>query len=365
MFPGFLTILEPNLPTLSRNEPAKYSNHTQMKTPNLYLILIFTAVLTSNVLAQTAKFDIVTYAGPAGWAVEKDANSLRFSKESGSNYCVISLTKSVDGLGDSAQNFEVLWRGMASEGLNAAAPQRGKTGDKNGWQAEAGIAAFEKDGLKGAAFLTTFTGNGKVVAVLAITNSDEYQPEIEKFVDSVKLPPIVGLSATNPPTNKNLDQSKIPAGLLEYEWTSSQNRTHSATGDNAGYAKKVYRFAGNGTYTFYAESFQYHTPKYYIEKESGTYWTEGNRIIIKPSRSVATQHQLKKEDPPLKTEVLKLERVEYVFDLTDVNNSPSLVLAPGTRAATRRDGIFNYWINGELTTSYLYGARLNGNVVYR
>ena len=332
-----------------------------MKKPNITLALIFSILLVSSVLAQTAKFDIVTYTAPAGWAVEKDADSLRFTKESGANYCVLSLTRAVDGIGESAKNFELLWKAMATDGLNAtAAPQRGKPGVKDGWDAEVGVAPFEKDGLKGAALLTTFTGNGKVVAVLAITNSDTFQPDIEKFVDSVRLPPIAASLAPKSPTASN---GSVPAELLQYEWTSSQNRKHSATGDNAGYAKRVYRFTANGTYTFYAESFQYYTPKYYVEKESGTYRIEGSRIMIKPSKSVATQHQLKKEDPPIKTEALKLEPAEYAFELTTVNNSPSLVLAPG--AATRRDGLFNYWVNGEQTTSYIYGARLNGNVVYR
>ena len=322
--------------------------------------LLLCTAFAAAAYSQPAKFDIVTYTAPAGWAAEKDANSLRFTKESGDNFCVISLTKSVESSGDSAKNFELLWQGMATEGLNAGTPQRGKAGDKNGWQAELGIAAFEKDGLKGAAFLTTFTGNGKVVAILAITNSEAYQTDIETFVDNVKLPSIGDSpAAKSPPVSKG----SVPAGLLEYEWSSTQNRKHPVTGDNAGYSKRVYRFAANGTYTFYAEAFQYYAPKYYVENENGTYRVEGNRILIRPSKAVATQHRLKKEDAPIKTEVLKLEPAEYSFELTDVNNSPSLVLAPG--AATRRDGDFNYWVNGQQTTSYLYGARLNGNVVYR
>jgi hypothetical protein len=333
-----------------------------MKNPNLNLILIFTILLASNALAQTAKFDIVTYTAPAGWTVEKDANSIRFSKESGSTYCVISLSRSADSIGDSAKNFEVLWKAMATDGLNATAPQRGTSGEKDGWQAEVAVAPFEKDGLKGAALLTTYSGNGKVIAILAVTNSADFNTDTETFINNVKLPAIGASPGPKSPTGSN---GSVPAGLLEYEWTASQNRKHPVTGDNAGYAKRVYRFTANGTYTFYAESFQYYAPKYYVEKESGTYRVDGSRIIIRPSKAVATQHRLKKEDPPIKTEALKLEPAEYAFEITDVNNSPSLVLAPGTRAATRRDGIFNYWVNGEQTTSYLYGARLNGNVVYR
>lgn len=153
----------------------------------LSISIAFCFVLTAY--SQTAKFDVMTYTAPVGWSVEKDADSIRFTKESGGNYCVISLTKAVESIGDSGKNFELLWQGMAKEGLNAmAAPQRGKTGDKDGWQAEVGVGSFEKNGLKGAVLLTTFTGGDRVVAILAITNSDAFEKDIAAFVDNAKLP---------------------------------------------------------------------------------------------------------------------------------------------------------------------------------
>ena len=155
----------------------------------LFLLCVYGFALVSDSEAQT-KFDIVTYTAPAGWAVEKSADSITFTTGSNGNYCAITLTRSTESIGDSGKNFDVLWKAMATDELNAGEITRGKGGDKDGWQAELGIAPFEKGDIKGAAFLTTFTGNGKVIAILALTNGEQFQKDIETFVNNVKLPPI-------------------------------------------------------------------------------------------------------------------------------------------------------------------------------
>ena len=156
-------------------------------------------VFVAAAYSQSAKFDIVAYTAPAGWVVEKKPTSIRFSKDSGESFCVISLARSADSMGDSAKDFMLIWKAMAIDVLNVKAePQMGKPGKKDGWDAEVGLAPFEKEGLKGAALLTTFTGNGKVVAVLAITNSDAFEKDIETFVDNVKLPAITVRTTPTP-----------------------------------------------------------------------------------------------------------------------------------------------------------------------
>ena len=83
------------------------------RSTSLISFAIFHLTLVSGLQAQE-RFDVATYTVPAGYSVEKDADSLRFTKESGGNYCVISLTRSVDGVGDSTKNFDLLWKGMAT-----------------------------------------------------------------------------------------------------------------------------------------------------------------------------------------------------------------------------------------------------------
>lgn len=335
-------------------------------------LILSLSFLVSNALTQTAKFDIVTYAAPTGYSVDKDADSLRFTKESGSNYCVISLTRSVDAVGDSVKNFELLWKGMATEGLNAGTPQRGKGGDKNGWEAEVGVAAFEKDGLKGAALLTTFTGNGKVVAILAITNSDEYEPDIEKFVNNVNLPQIAAqktspAAATAAPTG---EASKL-IGRWQRSSSSQPAYGNSASWGTAGYTRSRYEFNADGTYTYTERTFRMTHPVIFIVKENGRYTASGNTLTITPARSTITAYNKASGSDALgtvaSTQNRKLEATSYRFTFHYFSGIQEWNLVLQADAPTQRDGQFSgnttfnnaWYFDQKYTDTDLTAVRVN------
>ncbi|MFI5128508.1 MAG: hypothetical protein ACHQFX_00895 [Chitinophagales bacterium] len=148
---------------------------------------------------------------------------------------------------------------------------------------------------------------------------------------------------------------KTAGSLSNYVWESHQNRK-DALGNNAGYSTNSYQFYSNGTYNFSNTTFQYYTPKYYMVNEDGTYQINGNKIILKPVKSKFDVRQQQKTDPVLKTGNLGLDVVEYSFEYTTINDRLRLVLVPGNEKETKRDGVFNYYLNGEKTKSYLYDA---------
>lgn len=343
-----------------------------MKMPKLALILMLNLLFALSTLAQTAKFDIVSYTAPTGYSIDKDADSLRFTKESNSNYCVISLTRSVDGVGDSVKNFELLWKGMATDGLNASEPQRGSGGDRNGWQAEVGIAPFEKDGLKGAALLTTFTGNGKVVAILAITNSDAFQPDIEKFVDSVKLPTIAVQKA---PAVAPVAAPSGEAAKLIGRWQRSSSSQpvygNSASWGTAGYTRSRYEFDANGTYTYTERTFRMTHPVIFIVRESGRYATSGNTLTITPAKSTITAYNKAGGSDALgsvaSTQNRKLEAISYRFTFHYFSGIQEWNLVLQADAPTQRDGQFSgnttfnnaWYFDQKLTNTDLTAIRVN------
>ena len=335
-----------------------------MKKPNLALILLSTVLLVSNSLAQSAKFDIVTYTPPAGWSVEKDANSIRFSKESGSSFCVISVTRSVESIGDSAKNFELLWKGTATEGLNAGEPQRGKGGDKNGWQAEVGVAMFEKDGLKGAALLTTFTGNDKVVAILAITNSDEFQPAIEAFVDNVKLPPIAAQKA---PAAVSVGAPSGDAAKLIGKWNRSGSVSpvyaDPVSWGTAGYTKSRYEFKADGTYVYTERSFRMMHQNIIIVKENGRYDASGNTLTITPLKSVIASYAKAGGVDALgalvKSQARPLETVNYRFTFHYFSGIQEWNLVLQADKVTQRDGQFSN--NTTFPNAWYFDQRFTNN----
>lgn len=315
-----------------------------MKKLNPLFCLTLTVIVASTVLAQTSKFDIVTYSAPAGFAMEKDAGSIRFSREAGGDFCVISLTRSVESLGDSGQNFTVLWKAMATDGLNATMPQRGTTGLKDGWQAEAGLGTFEKDGIKGAAFLTTFTGNEKVVAIFVITGSDTCTAAIEKFIDGVKLPPIA--ARPGPPTTpaNTGDASKL-VGRWQRSGSGSPSYADPASWGTAGYTTSRYEFKPDGTYIYTERSFRYTYQNIIVVRESGRYAVSGNTLTVTPAKSTITAYKkaggVDALGAVVSTQNRKLETIAYRFTFHYFSGIQEWNLVLQADAPTQRDGPFS------------------------
>lgn len=165
----------------------------QLMLKQLLVVIICCLLLTSGVTAQKAEtFDIINYTAPAGWQKQSNANAVIFATEDKTKniFCAITLFKAVPAGNDAKRNFETVWETFVKQSLNvAAAPemQAART-DENGWTAQSGFAPYESDGAKGLAMLITLTGNGKVVPVLILTNSELYQEQASRFLASLVLP---------------------------------------------------------------------------------------------------------------------------------------------------------------------------------
>ena len=171
--------------------------------------------------------------------------------------------------------------------------------------------------------------------------------------EEIKKEP-VQQTATLQQNNKETN-TQTAGSLTNYVWKSHQNRK-DAMGNNAGYSTNSYQFYSNGTYKFSNTTFQYYTPKYYMVNEEGTYQINGNKITLKPVKSKFDVRQREKTDPVTKSGNLSLDVAEYSFEFTTVYDRLRLVLVPGNGKETKRDGVFNYYVNGEKTKSYLYDA---------
>ncbi len=107
--------------------------------------------LTVAAFAQGEKFDIVTYTSPAGWAVQKGADAVQFSREdkAAGTFCLVTLYKSVDAGADPRANFDDAWTALAASSLKTdAKPQLGAPTTKNGWAIEIGLAPVNTPDLK-------------------------------------------------------------------------------------------------------------------------------------------------------------------------------------------------------------------------
>lgn len=113
------------------------------------------------------------------------------------------------------------------------------------------------------------------------------------------------------------------------------------------YNKQQYTFNADGTYNFNAKNYSEQYSETLLIKESGTYVTNGDNLIITPKNSVIEAWSKKNGSDNwnqlVTTQNRKLENASYQFSI--VNNNLQLQIA----IPTERDGSFN---NG---TIYSYG----------
>jgi len=153
------------------------------------LLLVFCFLtIAVNAFPQAAEtFDIASFQPPKGWNKQAGQNSVQFSTsdEAKGAYCLITLFRSVPGIGNSKENFSAAWQTIVKEAVNVTtSPQMFPSDNKEDWKVEGGFAPFEKDGEKGVTVLVTLSGYGKMVNVLVLTNTKDYEPTITSFLES-------------------------------------------------------------------------------------------------------------------------------------------------------------------------------------
>ncbi|MEZ5344418.1 MAG: hypothetical protein R2681_02585 [Pyrinomonadaceae bacterium] len=318
-----------------------------------FLIVLFVLFQTAHVLyaRQSDKFDIVQFDTPKGWQKETGTNTVQFGSENADGSCIITIFKSINGTDSPTENFHYAWTSIVRDLIDVSLmPQMLPGISEKGWASESGFAAYESDGKKGVVLLVSITGGGKLVNILVLTDTNSFQPEIDAFLESVKLPEVNLSSAAAE------NRTSGPTPLSNRVWKSFQNRKDSS-GNYAGYSTNTYEFFPNGRYKFTNVVFQLFEPKYSIAEEEGTYAVSGNSISINPEKSSFRVHQKEKTDPAVRSGELKPELTRYGLQFLTIYDRQRMILSPDGGRETKRDGTFNYYSDGRLTSSYLYDAQ--------
>ncbi len=163
-----------------------------------------------NSFGQTTEtFDIATFQAPKGWNKQAGQDSIQFSTADNSNFCLVTLFKSIPGLGSPKENFDAAWATIVKDAVTvSASPQMFPADTKGEWLLAGGFAPFEKDGVKGVAVLYTASGYGKMVNALVLTNTQAYEPTITAFLNSVNFKKPAG--ASQPPIGAAQTGQSIP-----------------------------------------------------------------------------------------------------------------------------------------------------------
>jgi hypothetical protein len=308
------------------------------------LLLLFVCILSFSIgsIGQTSEsFDITTFQSPKGWNKQSTQNSIQFSTEDKSSFCLITLFKSIPGLGGPKENFDAAWSTIVKEAVTvSAAPQMFPADTKGEWLLAGGFAPFEKDGVKGVAVLYTASGYGKMVNALVITNTQAYEAAATAFLNSISFKKPEVVVATPEAAAEN---------CILGTWGQNLG-AHMTYGDPvaagmAGYSKDQYTFKPDGTYTFVSKTFRMAYDKIILVRENGTYQISGDTLAIKPQKSVIQAwSKLNGGDGwgrLLTTQPRKLEPVTYKFTKHYFSGINEWNLVLQADQPTERDGPFS------------------------
>lgn len=153
------------------------------------LLLSAWVLCSSAAFAQTENFDIATFIPPAGWqreSVDFAASYVTTNTKTG-GWCRISVYKSIESSGDPIADFNSEWTALAEKDRAGMVKPNPESSTEEGWTAHTGAGKFQWQGKDAYVVLTTISGYGKVISIMVTNNGQEFMPEAERFLSSIKL----------------------------------------------------------------------------------------------------------------------------------------------------------------------------------
>lgn len=153
-------------------------------------IITLLLLLPLFAMAQKETFDIITYTAPAGWTKQRRENLIVFSKTDKfkKTWGQLSLVKSTISKGSIESDFESEWNILAAQPYSITeAPQSTDIQEAEGWKIKTGIGKFTFNNGPAIAMVTTISGFGRCVSVVATMNTDGYMDPVQKFLESLDL----------------------------------------------------------------------------------------------------------------------------------------------------------------------------------
>lgn len=318
-----------------------------------FIFLLF--VSFSSFAQQQETFDLASYTVPDAWkkmSNTKDVIGYVIVNNQKGTYCQIGIYASTNSRGSLSADFESEWQVLIVKSYKPTkAPELTPATSDKGWSIQVGAAPFDFSGAQSAAMLVTMSGFGRCMSISVLTNTDEYQGEIEKFLVSVDLKKPD--TDTQPVTNAGHDSSILGT------WGANASDQSSWRVNNGVMStiSRQYTFNGNGTYSFITKTFDPLMDKLLLGKENGTYQMSADNITIIPQKSVLEAWSKKdgtdKWGKFLTTQNITLEKTTYRFTKHYFEGSKEWSLVLQGDRETRRDGPFSG--NTTFTNAWYYG----------
>ncbi len=307
---------------------------------DIFLVSIF-AILHFTVSAQKQTFDVLSYSIPAKWQKMQNEGGVQLSvsdKKTGV-YAIAIITKATVSDAAANENFNTDWSRLVKAAVQVDDnPTMLAPTTENGWDIVSGSANYTDGGKKGKATLLTATGGGKMVSVVLMTNTQNYQDELLAFLNSLELTKIEQHEKVN---TGQPDKSSVVGLWCDYVLETTGYSINGMQQYTAGYLRKEYTFYPDGTYLFRNKQWLTKAPDITFIYETGTYSVQHNQIILTPKNGKAgfwgKTASSKEWGPPKKSSDYKLEKTTYTFEIIiDPTYGNSIVLK--SSKATQRDG---------------------------
>ncbi|WP_379091545.1 lipocalin family protein [Pedobacter sp. UC225_65] len=316
---------------------------------SLFVLLAFTFCTK----AQKQTFDVVSFALPKGWQQQQGEAGIQLSttdKKTGA-YAIVVMTKSMLSSATENENFNNDWLKLIKGSVKVnTEPTMQKPIKENGWDVISGNANYTDGTNTGVATLFTATGDNKVVSVVLMTNTKQYQNELSAFITSLELSKALQNSGNVSSAPSSIGETgKSPViGLWKDNLLEKSGYVNGIAQYTAGYFRKEYTFNSNGTYVFMQKSWSAYSKSIYFVYETGIYTVNGNKLIITP-RTGKNEEWGKGADGRtgswgklIKSDNRKLPKTTYTFDIKyyagSQNTSLELYHDEPTERETQQNG---------------------------
>lgn len=179
-----------------------------------FLINTVILLLSTTLQAQKNKYDLFLYNKPAGWTSKSVNGVLQLiatNKKTGA-YAMICFYPSHPGKGNIDDDFVTAWKELLVTPLQVRDSANGQAGDQIGnWKSKGGVTSFPFEGRESVAMLMTFSNGALAANLVMVTNSQEYDTQINTFTKTVKITdPVVQKSLPE----KNNDYGKVTTPIV-------------------------------------------------------------------------------------------------------------------------------------------------------
>ena len=172
--------------------------------------------------AQKQTFDIVKFVPPKGWQKEQQKDLLSFIKTDPKTrtWCRLFIVRSTVSKGDIESDFKNEWSVLAAKQYGASdTPQVIELPEEDGWKGKGGVGSFKFNNADALIMVTTLSGHGRCVSLVATTNSESYMTAIESFFESIDL--VKPAAPARPASNTPSSPSSPPAGASGYRFSTT------------------------------------------------------------------------------------------------------------------------------------------------